>query len=370
MSCYVLGVGNIGCLIAHALRSSSSAPSVNLLFHRLPLLNDFVKLGGIVIKRNNIVSKQEGFGYELMESSLAELLPTDHLPKTKHFNNQCLDSRSVIRHLIVATKVNHVESAIEKVKHRLRPDSSIVLVHNGMGCIEALQEKVFPDEERRPNIIVAVIDHGCYKVSNLIIQHVGFGSIFLGVVPRTRTKSSGSSVSKEGTQYEKSVREIIGYFTSAAILNASMRPYRSILNLQLQKLIANAAINPLTTLFECENGQLLRSSSLEQLMLDLAFEAHRVISHSDVGRSMNTKLWDTENTVRFLKNVILKTERNKSSMLQDRMALRSTEIDYVNGYIEQLGIRVGIHTPYNSQIIKLVKAALALDRRKYGAKLY
>ena len=370
MSCYVIGVGNIGCLIAHALRSSSTAPSVNLLFHRLPLLKDFVQLGGIVVKRNNVVSKQEGFGYELMESSLADILPADQLRKSKYFNNQYLKSSSVIRHLIVATKANYVQSAVEKVKHRLRPDSSIVLVHNGLGCLEALQDKVFPDEESRPNIIVAVVDHGCYKVSNLVIQHVGFGSIALGVVPRTRKKISRSSIPWGLTQYGKSVQEIIEYFTSAAILNAYMRPYRSIMNLQLQKLIANAAINPLTTLFECENGHLLRSSSLEQLMLDLAFEAHRVISHSDVGHSMKTKLWDTDNTARFLKNVISKTQGNKSSMLQDRMALRSTEIDYINGYIEKLGTRVGIDTPYNSQMIKLVKAALTLDRRKYGAKLY
>ena len=50
------------------------------------------------------------------------------------------------------------------------------------------------------------------------------------------------------------------------------------------------------------------------------------------------------------------TGANRSSMLQDVLNKRKTEIDRINGAIVTKGLEHGIHTPYNDAVTKLVKA--------------
>ena len=44
----------------------------------------------------------------------------------------------------------------------------------------------------------------------------------------------------------------------------------------------------------------------------------------------------------------------RPSMLQDVMRGRRTEIDYLNGYVVDEGRRVGVTTPFNAAIVRLV----------------
>src|SRR5207244_13124573 len=57
---------------------------------------------------------------------------------------------------------------------------------------------------------------------------------------------------------------------------------------------------------------------------------------------------------RLFKNVLAITSRNKSSMLQDIEAGRKTEISQLNGSITRLGSLVGVSTPFNYLLTKLV----------------
>ena len=44
----------------------------------------------------------------------------------------------------------------------------------------------------------------------------------------------------------------------------------------------------------------------------------------------------------------------RPSMLQDVMRKRRTEIDYLNGYVVDEGRRVGVKTPFNEAVVRLV----------------
>ena len=49
------------------------------------------------------------------------------------------------------------------------------------------------------------------------------------------------------------------------------------------------------------------------------------------------------------------TARNVSSMLQDVLNSKPTEIDYINGVIARQGKALGIPTPVNDLLIDLIK---------------
>ncbi len=49
------------------------------------------------------------------------------------------------------------------------------------------------------------------------------------------------------------------------------------------------------------------------------------------------------------------TAENRSSMLQDRIKNRTTEIDYINGAIAGMGKELGVATPVNEVLTLLVR---------------
>ena len=49
------------------------------------------------------------------------------------------------------------------------------------------------------------------------------------------------------------------------------------------------------------------------------------------------------------------TKGNVSSMLQDVRSGRRTEVEYINGYIDDLGAEYGVPTPVNATLRNLVK---------------
>lgn len=57
------------------------------------------------------------------------------------------------------------------------------------------------------------------------------------------------------------------------------------------------------------------------------------------------------------------TRDHKSSMLQDILRGKKTEIDYINGAILRIGAEHDIETPYNSAVVSMVKAKESLGHR-------
>ena len=123
-SIYILGVGNVGRLVAHGLAASRSAPVV-LLLYRQEQLNRWEEAG----RRINLVTKgmpnvQSNFNYE----------------RTFEAQNS---KASKIHNLVVATKTYATVEALRPIRDRLTPDSNVLFLQNGMGKV-TLYPTTFP----------------------------------------------------------------------------------------------------------------------------------------------------------------------------------------------------------------------------------
>lgn len=120
MKIYVLGIGNIGKLIAHSLARKPNPPSITLLFHRPELASIFKKAGqSIEIISNGCSNTQSSFQSEIITND----------------SNGCEARVEPIQNIIVATKANHTISALESVKSRLDRQSTVLFTQNGMGRV-------------------------------------------------------------------------------------------------------------------------------------------------------------------------------------------------------------------------------------------
>ncbi|WP_457578075.1 ketopantoate reductase family protein [Desulfomarina sp.] len=113
------------------------------------------------------------------------------------------------------------------------------------------------------------------------------------------------------------------------------------------KLFINVGINALTATLNCRNGELLTLTGVTDRMKTAVDEA------VEIARRLQIDILDDPYRTTLL--VAEKTADNISSMLQDVRNCKKTEIDAINGAIEQAGKKLNIPTPENSRLTREIK---------------
>ena len=116
-----------------------------------------------------------------------------------------------------------------------------------------------------------------------------------------------------------------------------------------EKLVINAAINPLTALLQITNGELLNRPAAREMMAELACEAAQVANAENIGLPFSDPIEAAEDVAR-------KTAANHSSMLQDVLRHAPTEIDAICGAVVKTAQKHGINAPANWACWKLIQA--------------
>jgi 2-dehydropantoate 2-reductase len=113
------------------------------------------------------------------------------------------------------------------------------------------------------------------------------------------------------------------------------------------KLVVNCGINALTAILRDRNGELLQRQDAVVLMQRAAVECAAVAE----ARGISLQFPDPAAKAR---EVALLTAGNRSSMLQDVLRGAPTEIEAINGAVAHWGERLGVPTPVNEILYRLV----------------
>jgi 2-dehydropantoate 2-reductase len=116
------------------------------------------------------------------------------------------------------------------------------------------------------------------------------------------------------------------------------------------KLVANCAINPVTALLGVRNGEALSRPDAAWLIERAATEC------AAVARARGISL-PFDDAIQHARDTATRTAGNCSSMLQDLRRGAPTEVDSINGAVVREGARLGIATPVNEALWRLVRAA-------------
>jgi len=116
-----------------------------------------------------------------------------------------------------------------------------------------------------------------------------------------------------------------------------------------EKLVINVGINPLTALLRVPNGALLHLPEAWEVAAAAAQEAQAVARAAGLSLSGDP--------VARLRQVCTATAANRSSMLQDILAGRPTEIEAMNAQVAIRGRALGRPTPVNDLLTRLLTAA-------------
>lgn len=390
---HILGTGSIGTLVAHSLAILPNRPPITLMLHKPNLRTDFVKKSRRYVRlgtpHHDIVDEQSGFDIDVLRGSKddpwweydphREGMPREiKYPLTEQ---EQLDREEVyIYSLIVTVKASATVNALLSVKHRVDSRTTIVLMQNGMGQIDFLNKQVFTDPETRPTYMLGIVSHGAHMRGPFFVTHAGFGTIALGVYrdpdkypfPPKGQETPPENISEDERKrlYPKdadlysnvSSRYLLRTLTRSPVLACAAYPYMDLFQLQLEKLVANALINPLTALLDMKNGYMLGSLPLTRIQRLLLAEISLVIrSLPELEGIPNVRTrFSADRLEDYVNSMSEKTAENSSSMREDLRKVRETEIDFINGYIVRRGEEQGIKCVLNYLIVQQVKAKFTL----------
>ncbi|MBV8355289.1 MAG: hypothetical protein JO101_08220 [Candidatus Eremiobacteraeota bacterium] len=120
-------------------------------------------------------------------------------------------------------------------------------------------------------------------------------------------------------------------------------------------MIANAAINPTSALLGAPSGIILTDPDAAALARAIALEAAAVARGSGV-QLLFADPWT------YVREIAERTAHVENSMALDLGAGRRTEIDHINGAVVAAGRRLGVATPYNETLTRMIKAAERKER--------
>lgn len=335
---HVLGLGSIGTFAAHSLSEIPNPPSVTLLCHRPSLLDAYRDNGSQVSLETREGQRLDYKGHDL------EVFRGGHWYSGAEAANDGSPEAGTIKNLIVAVKATQTAAALEQLKHRLSPQSTILFLQNGCGMIDRVNAQLFPHPTERPKYIVGVISHGVTLRKSFDIIHTGFAATSLGLVPNP-------DVGQETLESNY----LLGALPLSPRLNATAYDYTDVFQIQLEKLAVNAFCNPLCALNDAENGFLFTIPETRRAILQEI--SNVVCSLPELQHVEKENLRDRFAVDRLeatVNAIIDKTFHTTCSMVWDMRAGRETEIEFMNGYWVKRGKEVGVPTPINGELVAKV----------------
>ncbi len=219
----------------------------------------------------------------------------------------------------------HTKGAAEQIKPLLGINTKVLTLQNGLGNIEIISEII--GEER---VIGGITNEGATLISRGSIRHAGRGETVIGTA---NGKTPGQM---------RAIREVfnkVGFETKMT---------RDIKSLIWSKLIINVGINALSAITRLPNGKLTEFEGTKRILRDAVTEATRIAKRKRIKLIFDDPLAKVE-------AVCEGTSSNLSSMLQDVLRKKRTEIDSINGVIVRLGQELGISVPVNKLLVDLIK---------------
>lgn len=369
---HIVGLGNVGTFVAHSLASRQSPPPISLLLHNTELLRELRrKKYSLAINHQGLDEVKGGFDVEVLSQSEWYKVDTTQV-KSKDDQRRITEEEDQFESaiedesidcLIVCTKVNVTEKAIEALKHRLTSNSTICLIQSGMGLISRLNETVFPDPNNRPHYIESSFSHYLSRQHPFHIAHNSPGTLLLS--PAVTEKSPLIEAEKD-THWAPSTKYLLRLLTLTPQLVATVETPSGLLMHRLEKHVINCIIGPLTAINDCRNGELLYIFSATRLMRMLLFEMSSVICALPELRGIPgiQSRFSPERLRRLTVHAMVKTAQNTSSMLQDVHDNKVTEVEYFNGWIVRRGEELGLKCVLNYMIKHLVHTRLVINMRR------
>ncbi|WP_432354876.1 2-dehydropantoate 2-reductase [Sporosarcina sp. A2] len=192
---------------------------------------------------------------------------------------------------IIAVKSRDLTSIIEQLEAHAEP-RHLLFIQNGLRHLEVGRETSVP------SVAIGSLTHGALKEDDRTIIHKGFGVMNLAEL--------------------KGSPELSNELLKLQSLQFPIHRHSDAFQMLMEKAIINCCINPITTILEMKNGEILENSYAHDVMRSVYEEIAMV--YPQVAKAVSFSQ---------VEEVCKKTAENQSSMFNDRRNKVPMEIDTI-----------------------------------------
>jgi 2-dehydropantoate 2-reductase len=229
--------------------------------------------------------------------------------------------------VLLSVKSLDTERMLAEVKSILPSKAVILSLQNGVANID-LASKIIANP-----IYAAVVYVAAEMIGPRTMKHHGRGELLIGNL------GQGTSVG------DQNLKEITRLFEEAGV-PCSLAP--QIKRDMWLKFMVNCSFNAISGIGQIPYGEMMKSPGIVKLIEEITKEFLVIAAHEKVDISMSEAL-------AVNKSIATTMLTQVSSTAQDLARGKMTEIDFLNGYIVELGKRYKVATPYNESVYALVK---------------
>ncbi len=204
------------------------------------------------------------------------------------------------------------------------PDAVAILLHNGLGPQQALSK------EFGNRVVWGATTCAALKSTDGLYEQTSFGQTNIGLL---HNQSIPQNLFQALTEHSS--------HNTLNIIQSS-----DIESILWQKILVNAAINPITATHQIKNGELIHGSFDEDIF-GICHEIELIMA------ALNLK--PISNAIEIVRQVATISAQNRSSMAEDIRLKRQTEINFINGYLIKTGEDLNICTPFLRKWYKAIE---------------
>lgn len=254
------------------------------------------------------------------------------------------DGMDVQDAILFMVKGPDTKSALEQFMPLIGEHTKVITLQNGIGNVDIISE-VIPKER---------IYYGCLNMS-AIMESPG---VLQGALFGDRNVCLGSLVKSE--EQKQFGTELCGMLSAGGVRAEYME------NVDAEvwyKMLVNLTVNAPCGIVRLRGGEASESSDFFSMGADIIQEAVKVAAKLGVQIDMNHLMGHV------IPNAKKTSGLHYPSMAQDMMMKHAkTEIEFLNGAIERLGRQVGVPTPVNTTIARIVRTIEANYSRQFFPK--
>lgn len=216
--------------------------------------------------------------------------------------------------IFLTVKAHETRDAIVSIKDKLKNDTEIICLQNGLG-----------PEDIVKNLVTNKVIRAITFINSVFLEP---GKVELRVLAKTIVPVEEEEIAK--------------------ILMGLSIPTQVTDNINEEvwkKLIVNCVVNGLGSILEVENNK-LQSEYLKEIKKEIIRECIAVAKKEGI---------IIQSSIAEAIDKFIPTSPNINSTLQDLLQHKATEIDFLNGAIVQLGNKYKVKTPVNNTIWSLIK---------------
>lgn len=263
---------------------------------------------------------------EALNASGLEIEEPDRVRRIKKIRAVTHPSEAGVADLVIVfVKATLTESAMRDALGLVGERTMVLTLQNGLGNVEKLNAAA-----GAAHVVAGTTGHGSTLLGPGRIRHAGSGDTVIG--------------EQDGTRSER-IAALASAFEKAGIVT---KISENVMGLIWTKLIVNVGINALTAVTGLRNGQLVEHPETEDLMRAAIEEACAVAGAKGIR-------FEVDDPLEHTRAIAKRTGENRSSMLQDVLAKRRTEISVINGAVVEEGERLGVPVPVNTVLTKLIQ---------------